>query len=186
MNTNKTIFTGQHYLAMRVADIFNPEKKNRLFMTRQVNTVFPSPYTIYSKEIVLDQLRRRSEDSAAMSTNNCTLDNIMISHLIPVFRERKTSRFGFNLPSLDQGVEIPSFVSYILAKKCTQMAFYNSYNHRDEDHSYLDKTLIREYSDNNPWAREIIGNCGNEKIKIQIEKLAEKEQMQILMKFNSA
>jgi len=187
MNTNKSIFTSQHYLAMRVADIFNPEKKNRLFMTRQVHTVFPSPFTIYSKDIVIDQLRRASEDSATLSTNKSSLDNNLSYHLTPIFRERKTSRFGFCISSNnDEGVRIPSFVSYILAKKCSQLAFYNSYNLKGEDPTYLDKTLIREYSDNNPWAREIIGNCGNEKILIQIERLAEKEQMNILMKFNSA
>jgi hypothetical protein len=187
MNTNKSIFTSQHYLAMRVADIFNPQKKNRLFMTRQVNTVFPSAFTIYSKDIVLDQLRRTSEDSATLSTHTCSFDNTLTHSVTPVFRERKTSRFGFCISSSnDEGIRIPSFVSYILAKKCTQLAFYKSHNLNDEDHLYLDKSLVREYSDNNPWAREIIGNCYDEKILIQIERLAEKEQVNILMKFNSA
>jgi hypothetical protein len=189
MNINKSIFTSQHLLAMNIAGIFNPEKKERLLLTRLNKTYFPSPNSIYTKDMVIDQLRRRGDDSASFSTNNSSLDNYESS---PVFRQRSSSRFNFTLPTLEDTVDIPQFVSVLIAKKCSQFtrissnaSFCKSYQNED-DLTYFDGNLIREYSENNPWARDIVGNCGNERIRIQIEKLAEKEQMEILKKFNSA
>ena len=59
MNTNKTIFLSQHILAMRIADIFNENRKIFLISLKTNISFFPTPATIYEKEIVKDEEKRK-------------------------------------------------------------------------------------------------------------------------------
>lgn len=55
MNSNTSIFYEQQLLAMKLADIFNPEVKKKIKTVNKKKCIFPTPDTIYSKDIVLEQ-----------------------------------------------------------------------------------------------------------------------------------
>ena len=54
LNVNKTIFANQHVIAIKIADIFNPEVKSKILGSKRVRTVFPPPYTLYKSKYVLE------------------------------------------------------------------------------------------------------------------------------------
>lgn len=55
LNVNKNIFYDQHCIAIRIANIYNPEvKKSILSATKTKKTVFPSPDVIYKNNIVIE------------------------------------------------------------------------------------------------------------------------------------
>ena len=63
LNANKTIFANQHLIAIQIADIFNPDVKNKILASKRVRTVFPPPYTIYKSKYIL-------ENSPSIQNNN--------------------------------------------------------------------------------------------------------------------
>lgn len=230
MNTNKAIFLSQHFLAMRVADIFHPEIKQRLMFTKNNKVLLPAPFTIYDKEIVIEQFKKIIEEtgdgnpsnnspSSISGKSNGSFYNSKIYSRNLLYKAREKSRFNFvnnnfnynsknfnsnsssnslsfsNLYSnftknnFDENFEVPSFVSYLISKKCSRYSFFKNFStpsNSADDFIYFDKNLIREYNDNNPWARFIVSTVNNQTLKIGIEKLAQKEQLKILKKFNSA
>ena len=54
LNLNKAIFASQHIIAIKIADIYNPEVKNRIMGMKRVKTVFPPPYTLYQSKYVIE------------------------------------------------------------------------------------------------------------------------------------
>ena len=54
LNVNKAIFANQHVIAIKIADIFNPEVKSKILGSKRVRTVFPPPYTLYKSKYVLE------------------------------------------------------------------------------------------------------------------------------------
>ena len=54
LNVNKNIFYKQQLYAIKIADIYNPEVKNKLLKLSKKNTKFPSPDLIYQNEIVIE------------------------------------------------------------------------------------------------------------------------------------
>ena len=55
LNVNKNIFYKQQLYAIKIADIYNPEAKNKLIKLSKKNTKLPSPDLIYQNEIVINQ-----------------------------------------------------------------------------------------------------------------------------------
>jgi hypothetical protein len=328
MNTNKSIFLSQQIIAMKEADIFNPEIKKRIMDTKIFKTVLPGPFTIYDKEIVKDQAKKMlgnlyfnmginintngnmlnsgqpkmindncnfndersaieefsSKSTAAESiistcefmgygsnfkgendksnnvnnnecisvnmndnfTYNNLNNNIVINNFSEIitkqngsanfnnniahidlnnsntysksnyncnsfstpnqlFRSREKSRFNFanenpdlamfnsgsSINSLnttqDSQVEIPNFVNDLIYKKVSRFSFFKNFAKDDEDFTYFDRNLIREYTENNPWALFIINNLPNKnKMQTELEDLIEKEKLSFIKKFNSA
>ena len=54
LNLNKAIFASQHIIAIKIADIYNPEVKNKIMGMKRVKTVFPPPYTLYQSKYVIE------------------------------------------------------------------------------------------------------------------------------------
>lgn len=54
MNSNKNIFYEQQLLAMKLADLFNPEVRKKLCTKKKINSVFPSTDKIFNKDIVIE------------------------------------------------------------------------------------------------------------------------------------
>ena len=54
LNVNKNIFYKQQLYAIKIADIYNPDVKNKLLKQSKKNTKFPSPDLIYQNEIVIE------------------------------------------------------------------------------------------------------------------------------------
>jgi hypothetical protein len=52
LNSNKNIFLEQQLYAMKIADIYQPDIRKRLTQGKKFKTVFPSPDTLYNREIV--------------------------------------------------------------------------------------------------------------------------------------
>ena len=248
MNVNKSIFLSQQMIAMKEADIFNIEIKNKLIARKFSNnlTVLPPPYTIYDKDIVKDQTRSvvinqvesdkdKVQDKAVLyelcskstaahgsaSTyeylrDNCKLDyenNFGIKPVVnlnKLYAPKNRSRFDFvkdnstiNLNNIamfnscsstnslnttqDSQVEIPNFVNNLICKKVSRFTYFKNLTRDDEDFIYFDRNLIREYSENNPWALFIINNRKDKNIfPDELKTLIEKDKLQIIRKFNSA
>jgi hypothetical protein len=53
MNNNKNMFYDQQILAMNIAEIFNPEVRNKLTQPKKIKTIFPSKETIYMKDLIV-------------------------------------------------------------------------------------------------------------------------------------
>lgn len=188
MNTNKSIFVSQHFLAMNVAQIFNPEKHSKLIAMKANKTFFPSPHTIYEKDIVIEQRKKLG----------CTFGDINC-------KKREKSRFDFaSRAALNEPVEVPDFISKLIQKNIsmflkmkkftplldTYCFVNNSSTSKDDERinyfTFCDKNLLREYNENNHWARFVISHNNNETFKIALEKLAKEEEMKFLLKFKSA
>jgi CCR4-NOT transcription complex subunit 4 len=77
MATNQAIFHDQHLLAMRLAGIFSQERKKKIIATKEQTTkaIFPSPDSIYEKEIVQKEMRTR-ENSVCLSVDSNDSNNI--------------------------------------------------------------------------------------------------------------
>lgn len=87
----------------------------------------------------------------------------------------------------DSQVEVPNFVSDLIYKKVSRYSFFKNFAKDDEDFTYFDNTLIREYTENNPWATFIINNIPiNNSKQTELKSLIEKEKLMLLKKFNSA
>lgn len=69
MNTNKSIFLSQHYLAMRVADIFNTQVKSALIAMKSNKTFFPTPATFYDKEIVKERQKQLESEKLEITSS---------------------------------------------------------------------------------------------------------------------
>ena len=54
MNSNKNIFYEQQLFAIKIADIFTPKNRERIMNMNKKKTFLPSPETIFTKEIVLE------------------------------------------------------------------------------------------------------------------------------------
>lgn len=51
----------QHKIAIKVADISNPQIKELLYKNRHEETQFPNPYTVYFKKSIISQLKSESD-----------------------------------------------------------------------------------------------------------------------------
>lgn len=297
MNLNKTIFLSQQLIAMKEADIFNPEVKRKLLDSIVFKTVFPGRYTIYDKEIVKDQGRSilgnfpnpsshiktfTNEERAALDefsskstagessisitdyqflsqfnsgnlskgdvensrfnyeNNYCKYNNYSNTNTLTtnsptysyneisthnnnqsvdsnkstLYRPKEKSRFNFankdssdsflnnkmNLAifnscgsinsfntTQDTRVEIPCFVNDLIYKKISRFSFFKNFIKNEEDFTYFDKNLIKEYAENNPWAVFIINNIQNKNLlEADLKNLIEKEKLLFIKKFNTA
>jgi hypothetical protein len=171
MSTNKQIFVSQHFMAIDIAKIFDPEKQMKLLAMRENQTILPSPHLIYQKESII---QRRNKTLAVLQTSRNKINNILN------LKARKNSRFDFILKTNleHDGVEIPDFVSEIIKKSLLKF--------KDDTDISIDMSLAEEYNENNPWARYIVSNLENNNVKIGIEKLAQNEEKKFLNKFKSA
>jgi hypothetical protein len=144
-----------------------------------------------------------------------TINSVTASTPNKLFRSREKSRFNFvkenfnsNLNSLDNinlaifnscestnslnttqdsQVEIPNFVNDLIYKKVSRFSFFKNFAKDDQDFTYFDSNLIREYTENNPWALFIINGMPNKStLHKDLKSLIEKEQLEYLKKFNSA
>jgi hypothetical protein len=298
MNVNKSIFLSQQIIAIKEADIFNPEVKRKILDSREFQTVLPGTHTIYDKEIVKDQARLvlgnlgslgtptsqiktfTNEERAALeefsskstagessisvsdynymsqfnsgnlsrgdfensklnyennycnynnnNNNNFTnpssyFHNNNLHHInnqnlntnkYKLYRPKEKSRFSFvnkdnsnsfsnnnmNLAifnscgsinssntTQDTHIEIPYFVNDLIYKKISRFSFFKNFVKDEEDLTYLDKNLIKEYTDNNPWAVFIINNIQNKNLlQTNLKALIEKEKLLLIKKFNTA
>jgi len=168
-------------------------KSNSAFETRKTN-----------EECLLRQIENRKSDCE----NN--FDNKPFVNLNRLYTPREKSRFDFvrensssNVNNLDifnsysstnslnttqdSQVEIPNFVNNLICKKVSRFTYFKCLIKDDEDFIYFDRNLIREYSQNNPWAVFIINNTRNRgNLPDELKSLIEKEKLQMVKKFNSA
>lgn len=221
MSTNKSIFVYQHLLAMDIAEILNEDKKKKLLLMKSNKTFLPSPHTIYDKEIVIEHCKKMSiqkeftinpnnqkAESIISSTSDDTLSSISSSSsnqtntnmitqstMFSRFKPREQSRFNFvNSDKSEPNIEVPSFIRHLLSKKFTRYTFFKKLIKDDEDLTYFDKHLIREYSENNPWARFILSFNNessatsniNDAFKNNLHLFIQTESNTFLNKFNSA
>jgi tRNA A22 N-methylase len=173
MSTNKQIFVSQHFMAIEIAKIFEPEKQRKLAAMRENDTILPSPHLIYEKEIVIQKRNQKF-----LSTKFSQIPNNKKKFNL---KSRTSSRFDFvfSTSCQEDGVEIPEFVSNLIAKRLL--------NSKDDCDICCDYSLLaKELNENNIWARYIVSNLENNNIKIGIEKLAQNEQKKLLNKFKSA
>lgn len=71
MNSNKSIFLSQHFLAMKIVDVFNDQVKSALMETKVNKTLFPTPASLYEKDIVkerMKQLESEKEENSNFET----------------------------------------------------------------------------------------------------------------------
>lgn len=214
MNTNKSIFISQHIMAINLADIYNDEKKEKLLLTRLDKTKLPAPWTIFEKDIVLDQGKPKDFNTCGLSQFNSSSTNGLSqfnssSSSSPVllnfnsqnnvtaengkmFRKKDRSRFfSYSKDSTkdnsivstnsnnNDSIEVPDFVSFLVSKNTSRYSFFKKLIKDDQDLTYFDRTLIREYSDNNPWATFILAYSNYK------NNLLENNEFNLLNKFKS-
>jgi len=135
-------------------------------------TVFPSPYLIYEKGFIIENEKKIKEKEEK--------NNMQKKIIYPI---RKQSRFDFvsNTNVANTSVDVPIFIHSIIKKR-----FFSLDKQYSDDWGfcYLDKTLVREYTENNDWARFIV-NINNPK-KNELMRMIEEEEKKLLNKFKSA
>lgn len=145
------------------------------------NSVFPSPSTIYHKEIVLGYNKK---------TNNININN-NYKHNKKIFAPKQRSRFSFvnNLlnsnNSTNDTIEIPDYISEFIVKRVNdQMKEMKT----DEEINYFNKSLSREFSKNCHWAKFILSHTKNlsDETKELLKEQAKMDEIEMLKKFNSA
>lgn len=183
MNVNKSIFLSQHILAMKIANIFDSEVKAKINQTNHCKTIFPAPFTLYEKEIVLQRMQKMDENLNSIDSFEIDLSPCKS----PLYKQKETSRFNFVSMNLqEEPIEIPKFVTYLISKNFSRFSSFRSFTKSSDDLSFYDRALIKPYADGNNWAKSIISICNNEKIRINIDRLSEKSDQKCLRKFNSA
>ena len=59
MNSNKDIFHQQRLMAIELSQILTNEKYNELYKSRNIKTVFPNGYSVYTKDLVLQYIKEK-------------------------------------------------------------------------------------------------------------------------------
>ena len=57
MNSNKDIFHQQRLMAIELSKILTNEKYNELYKSRNIKTVFPNGYSVYTKDLVIQYIK---------------------------------------------------------------------------------------------------------------------------------
>ena len=59
MNSNKDIFHQQRLMAIELSQILTNEKYNELYKSRNIKTVFPNGYSVYTKDLVVQYIKEK-------------------------------------------------------------------------------------------------------------------------------
>jgi len=72
LTSNKIIFTQQHNYAKKIADIYNPEVRKKIMLSKKGKTVFPSPDIIYRTITLMDKenIPKNKKNSVSKNENN--------------------------------------------------------------------------------------------------------------------
>ena len=72
LTSNKIIFTQQHNYAKKIADIYNPEVRKKIMLSKKGKTVFPSPDIIYRTNTLMDKenIPKNKKNSVSKNENN--------------------------------------------------------------------------------------------------------------------
>lgn len=60
MNSNKDIFHQQRLMAIELSKILTNEKYNELYKSRNIKTVFPNGYSVYTKDLVIQYIKEKN------------------------------------------------------------------------------------------------------------------------------
>jgi hypothetical protein len=139
MNTNKSIFISQQFLAIQLGGVFDPEKRKHLESTYSDLTYLPTPSTVYSKELV----ESYSKNNKIYNYTNGSL-----------FKTSKRSRFIFidnsgsdSVDTIDNSIEVPDFICNILNKGLSRFSKFKAC-----DDSFLSSERLYLVPNEHPWA----------------------------------
>ena len=59
MNTNKDIFPQQRLMAIELSKILTNEKYHELYKNKNIKTIFPNGFSVYSKDLVIRYIKER-------------------------------------------------------------------------------------------------------------------------------
>ena len=59
MNTNKDIFPQQRLMAIELSKILTSEKYHELYKNKNIKTVFPNGFSVYSKDLVINYIKEK-------------------------------------------------------------------------------------------------------------------------------
>ena len=75
MNSNKDIFHQQRLMAIELSQILTNEKYNELYKSRNIKTVFPNGYSVYTKDLVVQYIKEKNVGIALnLKLNELPLD----------------------------------------------------------------------------------------------------------------
>ena len=75
MNSNKDIFHQQRLMAIELSQILTNEKYNELYKSRNIKTVFPNGYSVYTKDLVVQYIKEKKLGIALnLKSNELPLD----------------------------------------------------------------------------------------------------------------
>ena len=75
MNSNKDIFHQQRLMAIELSQILTNEKYNELYKSRNIKTVFPNGYSVYTKDLVVQYIKEKNVGiSLNLKLNELPLD----------------------------------------------------------------------------------------------------------------
>ena len=60
MNTDKDIFPQQRLMAIELSRILTNEKYSQLFKSKNIKTVFPNGFSVYTKDLVIKYIREKN------------------------------------------------------------------------------------------------------------------------------
>jgi hypothetical protein len=154
MNTDKTIFLSQHYIAIEIGNIFNEEKRKLLESTKESITFLPTPSTLYTKDIVVSYSKR----GEALSFTNGNL-----------FKTSKQSRFNFINSddsvgaslntTIDSSIDVPEFICKIINSKLSR---YPHFKACDDSFISSDMSSRTNLPQEHPWVEFITSLNRNE------------------------
>ncbi len=146
MNTNKSFFLSQHFLAMKISNIFNEKVKNSLLSTKSNKTFFPVPATLYDKEIV----KERFKELKCANEENSNLETVKFNSSNAILDRN-------NEKSLN---EVKSFLSF--NSSYYQIQSKNLKNNYDNSISYINH--ISAFTNPIIHSKAMFTNCNNNNI----------------------
>ncbi len=89
LSSNPDYFFNQQIYAIKLADIYNPIVKEKLFSKKNKDddTIFPSPYLIYQNEIVIEntpKIKKIHKLSISKEKKNNENENVINIHRVPI------------------------------------------------------------------------------------------------------
>lgn len=114
MKNNKMLFEKQLIMAIEESKIFLPEKRMILEKNKNKKTIFPNPYTVYKKGLVLSYLGKKENIHKKKIQNKKPKMNLDI-----IFKYREMSRFNFVKEEKDlfkYRIEIPSALTSFISR----------------------------------------------------------------------
>ena len=140
MNTNKDIFPQQRLMAIELSKILTNEKYHELYKNKNIKTIFPNGFSVYSKDLVIKYIKEKN----VLNKNRILSNNIeqikkfseYKKSINNLYKSAPKSRFNFVNENIPDEKEINQIIPSQLNDFITKLFEKHSFIFNQEKHDF--------------------------------------------------